>query len=121
MDEQSVRERFVVDDAVVSCLPGADRNVTAQRRYSEWKQSIGGEERLGTEYLVPRITRQIEAHWPPPFTSRRRRLRETSNEDLRARVEKLGPWMTPFPIAEGINTMSEGTANSAGAHRMAFR
>jgi 2-polyprenyl-3-methyl-5-hydroxy-6-metoxy-1,4-benzoquinol methylase len=121
MDEQRVRERFVIDDSVVSCLPNVDRNVTAQRRYSEWKQSIGGAERLGTEYLVPRIRKQIEAQWPPPFTSRRRRHRDMSHEELRARVENLGPWMTPFPLAEGITTMSEGTAKNAAAYRMAFR
>jgi tRNA (mo5U34)-methyltransferase len=121
MDEQRVRERFVIDDSVVSCLPDADRAVTAQQRYREWKQSIGGTERLSIEYLVPRIRKQIEGQWPPPFTSRRRGHRDMSDDDLRALVDKLGPWMTPFPLAEGINTMRDGIPSNAAAHRMRFR
>src|SRR5207237_1817052 len=115
MDQQHVREQFVIDDSVVSCLPVGDRAVTAQQRYREWKQSIGGAS-LGIEYLVPRIRKQIDGHWPPPFTSRRRGHQDLADGDLRALVDKLGPWMMPFPLAQGINTMREGTARTAARH-----
>jgi hypothetical protein len=119
MDTDRVRELFLVDDSVVSSLPGVEHDVTAQNRYSRWKKSIGGAEQLGIEYLIPRIRLPIDAQWPAPFMARAAHASDASREDLVETVEKLGPWMVPFHLAHGVVTIPEGTGRMVLGHRTA--
>lgn len=119
MDIAHIRDVFAVDDVTVSSLSRPDLGGTSQERYQSWVKHIGGPQQLDVEYLLPRIHQTIEPSWPsfvaghPPSTR--------STAELRAEIERLGPWSIPFPLAEGISTMDDDMVAAVTEHRMLFR
>jgi len=112
------------DDRIVSAIPGAEPEAgTSQERYRLWRETQNG--KRPTEYLLPRIVREIECRWPW-FMGRS--SPNVTVEDLRAKLADLGPWYVPFALGDPpVNTM-EFTDNFGAAifaddnaQRMQFR
>ena len=115
------------DERVVSAIAGAGVDTgTSQDRYKLWRDSRSGTR--PTEYLLPRIVREVECAWPRFM---QRRPHEMPVEELRAELADLGPWYVPFALgrtgADAVNTM-EFTDNFGAAifaddnaQRMQFR
>ncbi len=112
------------DEHIVSAIPGADPETgTSQERYRLWRETQNG--KRPTEYLLPRIVRDVECQWPP-FMGRS--SPSVSADALRAKLAELGPWYVPFSLGDpAVNTM-EFTDNFGAAifaddnaRRMQFR
>jgi SAM-dependent methyltransferase len=115
---------IAIDEQIVSSLPGGEPDSgTSQERYKLWRTSQNGTR--PTEYLLPRIVREIECAWPPFM---QRTSRAAPIDDLRAKLAELGPWYVPFSLGDPpVNTM-EFTDNFGAAifaddnaKRMQFR
>jgi SAM-dependent methyltransferase len=119
VDVARIREIFAVDDAIVSSLSRPDLTGTSQERYQSWVQHLGGPRQLDVEYLLPRIHQAVEPSWPSFVDNRPAPTR--SPEQLRAEIERLGPWSIPFPLADGVKTMGDDMVAAVTEHRMLFR
>jgi SAM-dependent methyltransferase len=119
VDIARIRDVFAVDDVTVSSLSRPDLTSTSQERYQSWVQRIGGPQELDVEYLLPRIHQTIEPSWPSFVTDHPAPSRTT--DQLRAEVERLGPWSIPFPLADGLKTMDDDMVAAVTEHRMLFR
>lgn len=118
---------LVFEEQVVTAITGADLDTgTSQDRYKLWRESRAGPR--PTEFLLPRIVRNIECAWPRFM---HRRTGETPVDELRGALADLGPWYVPFalgdPERDAVNTM-EFTDNFGAAifaddnaQRMQFR
>jgi SAM-dependent methyltransferase len=119
VDIARIRDVFAVDDVTVSSLTRPDLSSTSQERYQSWVQRIGGPQQLEVEYLLPRIHQKIEPSWPSFVTDHPPSNRST--DELRAEVERLGPWSIPFPLEAGLTTMADDMIAAVTEHRMLFR
>ncbi len=118
MDIARIRDVFAVDDVTVSSLSRPDLGGTSQERYQSWVKRIGGPQQLDVEYLLPRIHQKIEPSWPS-FVADHPTAR--SIDELRAEIERLGPWSIPFPLTDGLKTMDDDMVAAVTEHRMLFR
>ena len=115
---------LTLDERIVSAIPGAEPDTgTSQERYKLWRESQNG--KRPTEYLLPRIVREVECAWPPFM---RRAARGMPVEDLRAKLAELGPWYVPFALGDPVVNTMEFTDNFGAAifaddnaQRMQFR
>jgi SAM-dependent methyltransferase len=112
------------DERVVTAVAGAEPDAgTSQERYRLWRESQNG--KRPTEYLLPRIVRDIECTWPP-FMARGRP--GIGVDGLRAKLADLGPWYVPFALGDPVVNTMEFTDNFGAAifaednaQRMQFR
>ena len=115
-----------VEEAVTAIEGAGPGSGTSQDQYKRWRESWGGIQ--PTEYLLPRVVRQISCDWPR-FMHRRTRAQPL--DDLRTDLAELGPWYVPFALGDPgdavVNTMeftdNYGAAIFAedNAQRMQFR
>jgi 2-polyprenyl-3-methyl-5-hydroxy-6-metoxy-1,4-benzoquinol methylase len=114
-------------EEVVTAIEGAGPGSgTSQDQYKRWRESWGGIQ--PTEYLLPRVVRQISCDWPR-FMNRRTRAQPI--DDLRTDLAELGPWYVPFALGDPggavVNTMEFTDSFGASifaeenAQRMQFR
>jgi SAM-dependent methyltransferase len=115
-----VRDTFVVDDSIVTAIPEtAFADGTSQQRYHRWRVTLEESSRNALEYLVPRIEIDVTRGWPESMTPRRGI--DHSTADLGARVAELGPWDVPFPLGDGMTTMSDRTRAAVAEKRFLYR
>jgi tRNA (mo5U34)-methyltransferase len=115
---------LTLDERIVSAIPGAEPDAgTSQERYRLWREGQNGLRR--TEYLLPRIVRNIECDWPPFM---QRGSREMSEAALRVKLAELAPWYVPFALGDPVVKTMEFTDNFGAAifaddnaQRMQFR
>jgi len=109
------------DEGIVTSIGCDSETGTSQERYKAWRDHQSGGR--PAEYLLPRVVRRIECAWPG-FMSRA--APDLADDELRDRLEALGPWYVPFALG-GVNTMEFtddfGSAIFAddNAMRMQFR
>jgi len=102
---------LMFDERMVSAIPGGEPDVgTSQERYKLWRASQNGA--LPTEYLLPRIVREVECAWP---SFMRRSPAAMSVDALRAKLADLGPWYVPFALGDPVVNTMEFTDNFGAA------
>jgi len=112
------------DEHIISAIPGGGPDTgTSQERYRLWRESQNG--KRPTEYLLPRIVRDIECAWPPFMA---RGSRDLATDELRVKLADLGPWYVPFALGDPVVNTMEFTDNFGAAifaddnaQRMQFR
>ncbi len=115
-----VRDTFPVDDSIVAAIPGsAFTDGTSQERYRQWRLTLDDTSRSALEYLVPRIEIDITRRWPDAMKPRAGIT--MSRTDLDARIAELGPWGIPFPLGDGLTTMSDRTHAAVAERRFLYR
>jgi SAM-dependent methyltransferase len=99
------------DEHMVSAIRGGEPDVgTSQERYSLWRASQNGA--LPTEYLLPRIVRDVECAWP---SFMRRSRPGLAVDALRSKLADLGPWYVPFALGDPVVNTMEFTDNFGAA------
>jgi hypothetical protein len=117
---EQVRERFAVDDSVVSMFEAEHAAQTIGQRTALWSNEAGRPPRRA-EYLLPRIGRPATRE-TPSFMIEPRDALNRSKATLEAEVRRLAPWTEAFALAHGVNTMPEDQRRrSVAASRIEVR
>jgi 2-polyprenyl-3-methyl-5-hydroxy-6-metoxy-1,4-benzoquinol methylase len=90
---------------------------TSQQRYAQWRSA----QQFPREYLLPQITRAVVREWPS-YMSAPTGHAHLDDQELRARVQALGPWYVPFRVRGDHFTMNMlGSAGIEARERTLFR
>jgi tRNA (mo5U34)-methyltransferase len=115
---QQARERFVIDDSVVSAFGAAEVGAqTTLQRTHLWANQPGRPERR-PEYLIPRVVRTAQRETPAFMVQPRDRL-VRSKAELEEEVRRLAPWTQAFSLDHDVSTMPEDELRRDVSHSRA--
>jgi 2-polyprenyl-3-methyl-5-hydroxy-6-metoxy-1,4-benzoquinol methylase len=112
-----VRERFEVDDHIVSSYTDGDAESFGERLLA-WSRRDGRSRPV--EYLLPRVSRTIRRS-PPGYMTEPVDALGRTRQQLEDQVAKLAPWLQYFALEHGVTTLPDELMTSVLRTRISFR